>query len=157
MDRTPFQRAWIELASLERTAIDFHGQSDEIVEFLSIQRRFHTKAAEITAGCPTPFVLLIDNITDIISPKLYEAHCLPTYKIYTDAFAGTDKKLCVHFDGRFRHLKTAIQNSTFDVIDSFTVPPVGDVSISEAKAFFPNKRIFVNLPPHLAWADTAEL
>ena len=157
VDKTPFQRAWIELASLERAVIDFKEKPDGLGEFVDIQRRFHEKAAEITAECPTPYVLLIDNITNIISPRLYEEYCLPYYKIYTDAFKGTDKKLCVHFDGRFRHLKEGIRNSTFDVIDSFTVPPVGDVSILEAKEFFPDKLIFVNLPPHLAWAGADEL
>jgi hypothetical protein len=157
VDRTPFQRAWIELASLERAAIDFKEEPDELLRFVAIQRRFHEKAAEITAGCPSSHVLLIDNITNVISPRLYEAYCQPYYTIYTDAFRGTDKILCVHFDGRFRHLKQGIQDSTFDVIDSFTVPPTGDVSIPEAKTFFPEKRIFVNLPPHLANAGANEL
>ena len=157
VDRTPFQRAWIELASLERAVFDFKRRPDELLEFLDIQRRFHEKAAEITAGCPTPHVLLIDNITNIISPSLYAEFCAPTYRIYTDAFNGTDKKLCVHFDGLFRHLKRNVRDSTFDVIDSFTVPPTGDVSIPEAKEFFPEKRIFVNLPPHLAYANTESL
>jgi len=49
------------------------------------------------------------------------------------------------------------REGSFDIIDSFTVPPVGNVSISEAREFFPGKQIFVNLPPHLAWAEVDEL
>ena len=157
VDKTPFQRAWIEVASIERAVFDAKLEAEEFLEFVKVQEIFHKKAAELTAGCPSPHVLLIDNITNVISPQLYRQYCQPYYKFYSDAFKGTDKKLAVHFDGLFRHLKEAMQESTFDIIDSFTVPPIGDVSITEAKEFFPEKQIFVNLPPHLARADEKEL
>ena len=157
IDKTPFQRAWIEVASLELTIMDLKLGEEGFLEFVEIQEEFHKKAAEITAGCPSPHVLLIDNITNVISPKLYKKYTEPFYQLYSNAFRGTDKKLAVHFDGLFRHIKDEVRKSSFDIIDSFTVPPTGNVSVAEAKDFFPGKQIFINLPPHLARAEDKQL
>jgi hypothetical protein len=157
VDRTPFQRAWIELASMERTALDFRFKPDGLLKFLDIQHRFHEAAAEITAGCPSDHVLIIDNITSIISPDYYESYCLPYYEMYARAFEGTGKALAVHFDGLFAHLKNQISDSPFDIIDSFTVPPVGNVALREVRELWPDKTPFINLPPHLAHAGVDEL
>jgi hypothetical protein len=157
LDKTPFQRAWIEVASLEEAISGAMDETEEFLGFVDIQKEIHKKAAEIAAGCPSPHVLLIDNITNIISPKLYQKYCQPFYKIYSDCFRGTNKKLAIHFDGLFRHLINVMRDSTFDIIDSFTVPPTGNVSIAEVKRLLPDKQIFVNLPPHLAFSDPTEL
>ncbi len=157
VDKTPFQRAWIELASMERTAYDFIEKPAEFLEYIDIQHRFHQKAAEITAECPAQHITLIDNITNIISPKNYREYCMPYYDIYTRALSGTGKKFAVHFDGLLRHIHEEIRESSFDILDSFTVPPTGNISLTEAKEFFPEKILAVNLPPHLAFASMDEL
>ncbi len=157
VDKSPFQRAWVELASMERTAYDFIEKPPEFLEYLDIQRRFHLKAAEITAGCPAMHVTMVDNITNIISPQFYREYCMPYYDIYTRALAGTGKKFAVHHDGLLRHLHKEINEASFDILDSFTVPPTGNISIKEAKEFFPGKILAVNLPPHLAYASMEEL
>ena len=55
------------------------------------------------------------------------------------------------------HLKKEIAEAPFDIVDSFTIPPVGDITIAEAKQIWPDKRLFINLPPHLAYAEKKEL
>ena len=157
VDKTPFQRAWIEVAGIERTSYDSIEKPDLFLEYLDIQHRFHQKAAEITAGCPAMHITLIDNITNIISPKFYREFCMPYYDIYTKALAGTGKKFAVHHDGLLRHIRNEIHQSSFDILDSFTVPPVGNISLSEAREIFPEKILAVNLPPHLAFASKKEL
>jgi len=157
VDKSPFQRAWVELASVERAAIDFKTKPDLLLEYLDIQHRFHLKAAEITAGCPAQHITLIDNITNLISPKYYREYCMPIYDIYVNALAGTGKKFAVHHDGLLRHLAKEIHETKIDIVDSFTVPPIGNISLTEAKEFFPEKILSVNLPPHLAYANMDEL
>jgi hypothetical protein len=157
VERTPFQRSWIELASLERTIFDIKDKQEGFLEYLEIQTELHKRAAEITAGCPSDHVLIVDNITNTISPNYYREYCLPYYQIYKNAFKGTNKVLAVHHDGRFGHLKDEIADASFDIIDSFTIPPSGDVSLTEAKVLWPSKIISVNIPPHLIWLDGNQL
>jgi hypothetical protein len=157
IDKTPFQRAWIELASLERTVFDCVDRPDGFLEYLEIQETYHRKVAEIAAGCPSDLVLINDNITNTISPRYYREFCTPYYQIYTDALRGTDKILAVHHDGLLSQLRVEIASAPFQVVDSFTVPPSGDLDLAEVKAFWPGKIPFVNLPPHLAWSSPEEL
>lgn len=157
IDKTPFQRAWTELASIEQAFLDFQAGSAEILEFLDTQRRLHKRIAEITANSPAEVILINDNITNVISPSLYREFCRPYYELYDEALRGTGKVLAVHMDGSLAHLKNEISTSAFDVVDSFTIPPVGDLSFGEARALWPGKILTINCPPHLAWAERDEL
>jgi uroporphyrinogen-III decarboxylase len=157
VDKTPWQRAWVELASLERAVIDFHEQCDEIREYIEIQTQLHTRQAEIAAESPVKFINIPDNTTDFTSPKYYREYCIRIYDIYNNAFKGTDKVLGIHMDGRFGSLRKEVADAPFKVVDSFTVPPTGDISLTEAKALWPDKILFVNAPPHLAWAEPEEV
>jgi len=152
-ERTPYQRAWIELASMDRTFMDVKQMPEEFLEFLEGQRALHERAAEIIAGSPAELVLIIDNITNIISPKYYRDYCLPYYQIYADAMRDSGKPLGVHMDGLLAHLKAEIAASPLQLVESLTVPPSGDIPLPEAKAAWPGKAIAVNCPPHLAWAE----
>jgi hypothetical protein len=155
--KTPFQRAWVELATLERTLIDFEEQPEELKEYVEIQRKLHTRIAEIVAASPAKFIDITDHVTDITPPVYYREYCMPFYEIYSKALKGTDKVLGSHMDGRFGHLKKEVAEAPFKVVESLTVPPVGDISLTEAKSIWPDKILFVNTPPHLALADREEV
>lgn len=155
--KTTWQRAWIELASPERAVIDFHEQSEEVQEYIEIQKQLHTRIAEIAAESPAKFIDIAENITDMISPKYYREYCIPIYEVYSRLFEGTGKILGTHMDGRLGGLKREVASAPFKVVESFTVPPAGDLSLTEAKSLWPDKTLLVNTPPHLAWAEPEEV
>lgn len=155
--KTPFQRAWVELAHVERAIIDFEEKPEELEEFIEIQRQLHSRQAEIAAESPAKFIDIVDNITDLTAPKYFREYCTPFYEIYSRALEGTDKVLGVHMDGRLDHLKREIGESPLRVIESFTVPPIGSVSLTEAKTLWPDKILFVNCPPHVNWGSSKEI
>jgi len=151
IDRTPYQRAWIELASLEQTVLSCYDPSPGFKEYVELQIQYHQKVAEIAAGCPSDLVLINDNITNTISPTFYREYCIPVYQIYQDAFIGTNKILAVHHDGLLNSLSAEISTAPFQIVDSFTLPPSGDVPLKEVKSSWKGKTLFINLPPFLAY------
>lgn len=157
VDRSPFQRAWIELASLQETVIECFDPSPGFQEYLEIQETYHRKIAEISAASPAELILINDNITNTISPSLYSQHCTPIYQIYAEAFSSSGKVLAVHHDGLLNSLKNEIADAPFTVVDSFTLPPAGDLDLLEARKLWPGKVFFVNLPPFLAHKDDDEV
>jgi len=157
IEMTPWQRAWVEWASLERTVVDFLEQPEELQEYVEIQNRLHTRIAEFAADCPCRFINVFDNMTDVISPKYYRSYCLPIYEMYSKQLEGTDKVLGVHMDGNLASLKDEIAETPCRMIESFTVPPAGNVSLSEARNDWPGKLISMNCPPHLHWAEPKEV
>jgi uroporphyrinogen-III decarboxylase len=155
--KTAWQRAWTDLAGPERAVIDFHEQPEEVQEYIELNRRWHARLAEIAAECPAKCIIIGENISDMISPKYWRKYCLPIYEMYRKQLEGTGKTLGVHMDGRLGHLKKEIAETPINLIDSLTVPPTGDVSLAEAKRIWPDKTIFVNTAPHLAWAKPEEV
>lgn len=157
VERTPFQRGWIEFASIERLVVDCKNQPDEFLAFLELQYAYHQKIAEFAAECPTDLILVDDNITNVISPTYYEQYCIPFYKLYCDQIKSVNKKLAVHHDGLLHHLKDQIAKAPFEVIDSLTAPPSGDVPLADARKEWPGKIAFINIPPHLVYKEDSEL
>lgn len=158
IERSPFQMAWIDLAGPERAFIDFKHQSKEIQEFIEIHNQIHRKAAKITAECKAGKIVdITENLTNMITPSMYRDYCMPLYEMHSKALEGTGKILGCHYDGLIGHLKKDIAQTPLNFIDSFTVPPVGDMSLTEAKSLWPDKVIFMNTPPHLALLDYEEV
>jgi len=154
---TAWQRAWIELAGPERAVIDFHEQSGEIEEYIDLHRRWHTRQAELAAGCAAKFIDIGENISDMTSPRFFREYCTPIYEIYSKQLEGTGKVLGVHMDGRLGSLRKEIAESPLNIIESFAVPPTGDISLAEVRKIWPDKMIFMNTAAHLAWAEPAEV
>ena len=157
VERTPWQKAWTRWAGLERAIIDFHEQPEELQEYIEIQKRLHTRVAEFAAECPAKFIDIGENLTDMISPKYFREYCLPIYEIYSKQLEGTGKILGAHMDGRVGHLKKEIAEAPLKVIESFSVPPTGDISLTEAKKIWPDKMVFMNCAAHLHWAEPKEV
>lgn len=157
VERTPWQKAWTRWAGLERAVIDFHEQPEELQEYIDIQTRLHTRVAELAAESPAKFIDFGENMTDMISPKYFRKYCMPIYEIYSKQLKGTGKILGVHMDGRVGHLKKDIAETPLNVIESFSVPPTGDISLTEAKKIWPEKMIFMNCAAHLHWAEPKEV
>jgi len=154
---TAWQMAWMRLAGPERAAIDFHEQPDGVQEYIELQRRWHSRWAEFAAGCPAQWIFFADHISDMTSPKYYREYSLPIYEIFNKQLAGSGKTLTVHMDGRLGNLRKLIAETPIDAVESFSVPPTGDISLAEAKKIWPSKMIFMNTAAHMAWAKPAEV
>jgi hypothetical protein len=156
--KTAWQRAWTEIAGPEQAVYDFHDQPEEIQEYIALHERWDSRQAEFAGSCPVKFVDIGDNTTgDMISPNYYREYCLPIYEIYNQQLAGTGKILGVHMDGRLGNLKKEIALSPIDVVESLTVPPIGDVSLTEVRKLWPDKMVFINTAAHMAWAEPVEV
>jgi hypothetical protein len=67
-------------------------------------------------------------------------------------------------DGNLKSLLPEIAAARFDIVEAMTPPPMGDVSIAEARASWPDKALWINFtgsvfiePPDRVAAHTREL
>ena len=65
--------------------------------------------------------------------------------------------MVTHMDGRLGSLVEAISRTEIDVVEAFTPPPMGDVSIAEAKAAWPDKVIWANFPGSVFMLEPDEI
>lgn len=54
-------------------------------------------------------------------------------------------------------MRKEIAEAPLDIVESFSVPPTGDLTLTEAKSIWPDKRIFMNTASHMAWSEPAEV
>ena len=122
------------------------------------------KSWEIAANSPAEIVHFPDNITDILGPERFKHYCLPCYNELGQLLHKKGKRLAVHMDGMLSSLKKAIAQTEVDIIEAFTPPPMGDLSLKEARSLWEDKVIWINFtssihlsPPEEVRAHTINL
>ena len=59
------------------------------------------------------------------------------------------KLISAHYDGSIRPYLSLLADIDIPIIEAFTPPPMGDLTVAEAKAAWPDKVIWVNFPGSL--------
>jgi hypothetical protein len=123
-------------------------------EFDELYKVIYKKQLEvykIAAESPAEVIWAPDNVTSLItSPKLFEKYNLPFYNEAADILHKNDKIYIVHMDGTLKNLAPLIAKTRIDVIESFTYPPIGDMTITDAKKLWGDKVIWANFPEPVA-------
>lgn len=102
-----------------------------------------------------PFVLnspaklkSVHSISGSYSPEKFEEYVLPFYKKYIPLLHKAGKICVLHaHNSNLKAFKDLVCQTGVDVVEAFTPPPVGDLSIAEARAAWgPEIIIWVHFP-----------
>ncbi|MBD3255609.1 MAG: hypothetical protein GF383_10990 [Candidatus Lokiarchaeota archaeon] len=144
--KSPFQ-AMIMLMGPKRLSLDYYMHQKEFDELYKVIYKKELEVYKIAAESPAEVIWGPDNVTSLVtSPKFFEKYSLPFYNEVADIFHKHDKIYVVHMDGELKSLGELIGKTRIDAIESFTAPPVGNYSISDAKKEWKNKVIWANFP-----------
>ena len=124
-------------------------------EFQKLVRALERRAERLL-----PFI--IDSPAEFISfggvsghygPPQFEKYDLPFYQMYTRTLKGKGKICSAHaHSSTLKCLKHLIGRTGLDVIEAFTPPPIGDLSVSEARrAWGKDVVLWVNFPETIFW------
>lgn len=154
-NRTPFQAIQIDFAGLERFSIDIMTEVPELIELIEMMNEQMLDIFGCILKTKAEHIKLWENLTiETMGPWLYRKHLTPLYRKIFDILDGSDKKLHVHYDGKLSKVAKDIATLPFDGLDSFTPAPEGDMTVAQARKWWPNK--FLWLHPSLSWNDLAE-
>ena len=141
----PIQEILYQMTGLERFAIDYHERRACIDSLYEVMVQRYDELYELAAGAPVEILQSADNITsDVVGVERFQRYCVPCYERHMRSLAGTGKRLAVHLDGRLRVLQSAISAAPFDIVEALTPAPVGDVTVAEARAAWPDKALWLN-------------
>lgn len=148
IDRSPLQKMMLELMGFKTFSVHLHRYPKEFDELFRVIQKKIDEQYQIVAESPAEVVLSYENVTGVMTnPKLFEKYCVGFYKRQARLFHKNDKIYGVHFDGILNCLKGLIRDIDVDVIEAFTPPPVGDLSISEARTVWNNRYVIaINFP-----------
>jgi len=144
----PLQRLLVEWVHWQRFYKDLASNRETIEEICEIlEEKYEKELFPIAADSPCEIVAYGGNIDGVlVSPSMFEKYYLPSYARCAEIIHPKGKILANHMDGRLRVLAHLIGESKLDVIEAFTLPPMGDLPIDEALALWKNKIIFINFP-----------
>lgn len=148
--RTPVVQVQIDFAGPQRLAMDLADEVPELMELLEMMTQLTLQKIREAAKGPGRYVKLWENLAiELIGPRQYELRMMPVYRQILDILSAANKRLLVHYDGKTRLIADQIASLDFDGLDSLTPPPEGDLSIAEARALWPDKFFWINVP--LGW------
>jgi hypothetical protein len=158
MNRTPFQRLWIEYTGMERLAcdlVDYPQAVEAVLEAFFDQSR---EVLRVTAQCPAQLVWVPDNITgEMTGPPIFRKYLLPYYREVCDVLLPAGKLPCCHMDGMLRQIADCIAQTDLPVIEAFTPPPDGNFPVREARERWPGKSLWLNFPSSVHLCSTEEI
>ena len=80
------------------------------------------------------------------SPRLFERYLAPVYARVLPVLRAAGKFPIAHYDGSNKPLVNNLARTALPVIEAFTPPPGGDLTVHDAKAAWPDKVVWVNFP-----------
>jgi len=159
VEPSPFQKLMKELMGYRSLAVGVYRYRKEFERLLEVIGRRQEEIYRIVADSPAELVQIPENINGIVtSPQFFERYCLPFYKKNIKTLHARDKICLAHMDGKLACLKRLIKQTDLDVIEAFTPPPMGDLTIEEAKSAWHDKFvIWLNFPGSVCLQGTTAL
>jgi hypothetical protein len=152
--RSPLQRLlteWMGTVGVSYALADDRMALDRLVGLMAARDE---EALTIAARSPAEAVWSAENLTgDIVGPEVFRRYHAPYYERAAGILRPMGKLYGVHMDGRLRSLKDLIGSTAMDFVEGFTPPPLGDLGLEEARAAWPDKAIWVNIPGNFFLGD----
>lgn len=156
--RSPYQQMYIEMMGIERLALD---RADGLPGFIALREALeeqHEAIYRLAAQSPATLVWCPDNLSDLVAGgPVFDTYYVPYYDHKAGILAEAGKVMVSHFDGRLGSIVEAIGRSRVPVVEAFTPPPMGNVSIGEAKRAWPDKVLWINYPGSIFLEEPDEI
>ena len=117
----------------------------------------HRGMYDVVAASPADYVGYGGNIVpEMLGPDRIRDYVVPCWNAFAERLHDKGKKLGEHLDDKNRLILDLVRDSQLDYVEAFTPPPDCNVSVAEARAAWPGKRLWINFPSsvHLQSEDT---
>ncbi|MEM3569166.1 MAG: uroporphyrinogen decarboxylase family protein [Thermoproteota archaeon] len=151
VDPTPLTKLWVDYMGLERLSIALYKHPRELDDLIQTISRKQEEAYRIVAESPAELVWCGEQVNGaIINPRLFRKYYLPEFEKYAEILHAKRKIFSVHMDGLLKNLKDEVKDTSIDIVEAFTPPPMGDLTLREAREAWRDKFIiWVNFPETL--------
>jgi hypothetical protein len=144
--RTPMQRILVDYTGLESFAVHLFDYAAEMMALYDALLRQFRRRIQLVAEGPGRFVSVLENFTaETMGPARFRQFHVPVYEELFPLLHQAGKIVGTHYDGRLAACRDAIATAPVDLIESFTTPPEGDMTLTEARAAWPDKLLWSNI------------
>ncbi len=133
--------------STETFCIEWKDHRKAVLDLYESLVKKRREVYPLIAQSPASHVNYGGNVTpEIIGPKVFEEYYVPNYNEAAAVLHAHGKLIGCHFDANCRKLAKAIATTDLDYIEAFTPFPDTDMTLSEARAAWPDKVLWLNFP-----------
>ncbi len=143
---------------LERWVYAQHDWPDAFARLVEAQTRRDERRLTLAAELPGDFVAF-GWFEGLWGAEQFARHELPFYQKWVPYLQARGKLCALHCDAtrNMRAIAPLLRETGVAVIEAYTPPPVGELSVAEARAIWgPDTVIWVNLPETLFWMGAQE-
>ncbi len=146
LGRTPMQVILVDYTGLENFSYHLFECEKEMKDlYQALLGQFRKKVQLVSEG-PGHFVSVLENFTaETMGPMRFEEFHMPVYEQLFPILQKAGKVIGTHYDGKLRSCSELVKKAPIDIIESLTSPPEGDMSISECRSLWPDKKFWVNI------------
>ena len=156
--RTPMQTMLVDYAGLENFALHMADDMDEVEWLQEALMDQLIETYRIIADGPGRYVSLLENLTaETWGPVKFQKYHMAAYERVLPILHKKSKKVYSHCDGKLQCIAGLMACTGIDGIESFTVPPEGDMQYEEARKAWPDTFIWSKISLHLYDLPNAEL
>jgi hypothetical protein len=131
----PIQSFLTRLAGVETTVALLHSEArDELELTFDAMERADDAVFEIIAAGPAVYVEFPENLSaEITGRRLMRGYAVPYWRRRIEQLHAAGKIVGIHNDGTLRGSLDLLIEAGFDVVESATPAPVGDMSLEEIR------------------------
>jgi hypothetical protein len=146
LHRTPLMKINIDWAGTEQFCLDVALEVPELFALYEALRKQFLEEQRLIAAGPGRYVKWLENLTiSMIGPERYRDYLVPVYREAFPVLAAAGKRVMVHYDGALRVIAGQIAAAPFQMIESLTEPPEGDLLYDECRRVWTEKVFWANL------------
>jgi hypothetical protein len=144
--RTPLQQIQVDFAGLENFSLHLMEYEEEVrILYAALLKQFK-RICEVVGNGPGRYLSNLENfMANTLGPKRFKEFLLPVYEECFPLLHDKGKLIGCHYDGQLSACRELIAKSPIDLIESLTPPPEGDLSLSQARAVWPDKLLWSNI------------
>jgi hypothetical protein len=144
--RTPYQQICVDFAGLETLSYHLVDAADEVQGLYEAIERQVISYYNLIARSSAKFIQMPENLTSSqTGPKRFSRYHLPILEKITSILHKAEKRVVAHCDGAVSCLASMLAVSGLDGIESFTLPPEGDMTLEQARLAWPDMIIWNNI------------
>ena len=150
----PYQELWRRFTGLERFCFDLNDHPGKIASIFEAMDDRRRRMWEIAATIPCDFCCSGGNISeDMVGPSVFKKYVATHLAEEARIMHKAGKRTMNHMDGRLRILLDAIGDSDVDIVEAFTPPPNGNLSVTDARKRWKGKVLSINFPSSVHLSD----
>ncbi len=158
MHRTPAMSINVDWAGTQRFCLDVGLDLPELYDLYDAQKKLFIEEQRLIAAGPGRYVVWFENLTiNMLGPRRYGDLLMPIYQEAVPIHEAAGKKVMVHYDGALRVVADQIATAPFQIIDSLTEPPEGDMTFDQCRAAWPDKVFWGNVNVDLYYRPADQL